>query len=249
MSPDNTFERRASGRHPAPPGAYVHLVSQDDEATGFLVDLNMAGASFEYIFVDERLPAVKRVDIVSDRDKFSIQGIPFRPIFDIQASEQELEPVIWRRMGIQFGELSEIHQKNLSVLINRHWGYPASQPAAPEAAEPPGTDSDIFAARLKFLVIAAKAYLKGYPYGQYRENAISRNAREILKGLPHQEASRLGAPEDPFFKEQIAILAKAFSRFPVESRERAAIEKSVEYVSRQLRVERSLAQMDFLKVA
>ncbi len=38
---------------------------------------------------------------------------------------------------------------------------------------------DVFLARLKLLIIMAKAYLHGYPLGHYRRNAITSNAQII----------------------------------------------------------------------
>ena len=43
---------------------------------------------------------------------------------------------------------------------------------------------DIFLLRLKLLVIMCKAYLKDFPMGKYRKEAIIENARSVFELLP-----------------------------------------------------------------
>lgn len=40
--------------------------------------------------------------------------------------------------------------------------------------------NDIFSSRLKLLIIMAKSYLKGYPVGKFRKQAIIENSRNIF---------------------------------------------------------------------
>ncbi|MEE4607936.1 MAG: PilZ domain-containing protein [Desulfobacteraceae bacterium] len=249
MQPADHPDRRRASRYSAAAGASVRVCTPASEFGGFLVDVSLSGAAFEYVFLDEPLKEGHRLDIRSDKDGIGVENLSFQVVSDLQLSDPSPEPVVWRRAGIRFVSLSHEQKSQLTELIRR-WGHqvPRTVPVA-------GRDSaailadEIFISRLKLLNIAAKAYLGGYPYGFYRESAISRNAMEILRFLPQQKAFRFGETHSPLLEKHIARLSTAFSEFPVKAHGAATLEESIDYVSDHLRVEKSLTQMAFLKVA
>jgi hypothetical protein len=253
MGTKNKVERREYTRYKAPSGTFVSIFSEHHETTGFLIDLSISGASFEYILLDKQLPVTKQIDISFNNDEFNIHNIPCRFMFDVNVGDQEHEPVVWHKVGIRFGELSLKQKNNLRHLLNHYWGYPIQLPLSASSKSEPSPllmdSDDIFLSRLKLIVIAAKAYLKGYPFGQYRIKSISRNANEIIKHLPHQGIFRFGESHSILFKEHIMILSKAFSKMPIKSYVKADIEISIKCISEQLTFDKSFDDMEFLKFA
>ena len=252
MKNHGTVNRRKYPRYVSPADVYVTSISETNQATGFLIDLNMNGASFEYIYINERWPESNQINILFHQDSFRIDEIPFRFIFDTDANDQNPGPVNWHRVGIQFGELTVKQKNGLRYLINRLWGYTAQLSASSlseTAASLPMDMNDIFLSRLKLLVIAGKAYLKQYPFGSYRKKAISRNAGMILEQIEQQDIFKFGESHIILLKEQILLLANAFSKMPIKSYGKLDIENSIDYISAQLTTETTLIPMAFLNVA
>ncbi len=246
MQSSRTADRRRYRRYPAPEGAQVRICTTGCEAAGFLVNISSQGAAFEYFFFDERANEGRQIDILADREEFCLNDVPFTIAFDSEAAPTGCEPVIWRRCGIQFKKLADAKAQRLEALL-RHWGCPLAPPlsAAPAAK----ANDDIFLARLKLLNIAAKAYLKGYPLGFYRQKAIVSNSGMILDQLPRQNMFRFGKSHSPLLEKHIVMLARAFSEFPVASHDPACLGNSVNFIGNHLRGDKVLAQMAFLKVA
>ena len=245
-------DRRRSSRYSARAGTSVRVRTPALEFGGFLVDICLDGAAFEYVFLGEPLEEGHRLDICSDKNRIPIEDLPFKLVSDIEVSDPWPEPVVWRRAGIAFTSLSESHRRQLTHLI-RQWGHPVSTDTASVPAGTPtaGTKigDQVFLSRLKLLNIAAKAYLGGYPYGFYRESAAVRNAREILRLLLSQSVFQFGEAHGPLLEKHIIRLSTAFSDFPVKSDGLPPLEESIDYISDHLRVDKSLKQMAFLKVA
>ena len=248
MQSSRTADRRRYRRYPAPEGAQVRICTTGCEAAGFLVNISSQGAAFEYFFFDERAKEGRQIDILADHEEICLNDVPFRIAFDCGSDSTEYEPVIWRRCGIQFKALSGAQKHRLETLL-RYWGFPLS-PLSRSNPEPAGGIlDDIFVARLKLLNVAAKAYLKGYPFGFYRQKAIVSNSGMILDQLPRQNMFRFGKSHSPLLEKHIVMLARAFSEFPVASHAPASLENSVNFIGNHLRGDKILTQMAFLKVA
>jgi hypothetical protein len=228
----------------------VRVFDADREFGGFLIDVSLNGLAFEYVFLDEPLKEGHRIDICSGKDDLCVENLPFKVVFDVQMNDPEPEPVTWRRAGIQFTNLSDVQKRQLAELI-RCWGYPVDSEGPPATCQDAEgkLGNEIFLSRIKLLNIAAKAYLGGYPYGIYREAAITRNARAILDHLPGQKVLRFGETHSPLLEKHISRLAAGFSVFPVKSHGSLSLEESIDYVSEHLRVDKNLTKMAFLKVA
>ncbi|MBW2355397.1 MAG: PilZ domain-containing protein [Deltaproteobacteria bacterium] len=244
-------ERRRSSRYQAPGGTSVHVRTPVSAFAGFLVDLSLDGAAFEYVFLGETLQDGDCIDICSDKDQLRIENLPFKRVSDVEVSDPGPEPVVWRRAGIVFTSLSEEQRRQLTELI-RQWGHRVPTAALAPVTEPAegGEIGDqIFLSRLKLLNIAAKAYLGGYPYGFYRESAVARNAKEILRLLTRQNVFRFGDAHGALLEKHIIRLSTAFSDFPVKADGPTPLEESIDCIGDYLRVDKGLKQMAFLKVA
>jgi hypothetical protein len=122
---------------------------------------------------------------------------------------------------------------------------------------------DIFLARLKLLVISAKAYLGNYPLGKFRKEAVIKNAKAILTILAQDisfEASlrRInetldGMDIDYLLNERVkllAFMAQAFAEdFPIGYHRRRVIENNVDYICDVMKLNDIAMDADFLKVA
>lgn len=123
---------------------------------------------------------------------------------------------------------------------------------------------DIFAARLKLLIVMGKAFLKGFPLGEYRRQAMLENAKHI-----EAESIDLGGPIiDPphtnppsqegdmefdhvFFQRAklLAVMIKAVAKgFPMGEHRKKAMQENLDIIC-QILTFNSPPEMDFLKVA
>lgn len=122
---------------------------------------------------------------------------------------------------------------------------------------------DIFLSRLKLLIVMGKAYLKGYPLGEHRRQAMLENARHI-----ETESIDLGGLADPpylnaststgimqfdhvFFQRAklLAVMIKAVAKgFPMGEHRKTAMQENLDILSQMMKFN-SLAEMEFLKVA
>lgn len=238
-------DRRSAIRYSAMAGALVRVCTSASEFGGFLVDLSLSGAAFEYVFLDELLKEGHRLDIRSDKDGIVVENLPFQVVSDLQLSDPSPEPVVWRRAGVRFVSLSHEQKNQLAELIRR-WGHQVPRTAPVSVAFPA---NEILLARLKLLVIAAKAYLGGYPYGFHRERAVSRNAKEIQLILLRKNVFQSGETHNLLLEKHIAQLSTAFSEFPVKSDQLALLEERINCISDYLSMDKSLKPMAFLKVA
>lgn len=67
---------------------------------------------------------------------------------------------------------------------------------AVQSAMRPMISDDLLISRLKLLVIMAKAYLKGYPLGDFRRNAVTGNARHIFYDTLNRSGSETASFSD-----------------------------------------------------
>lgn len=134
-------------------------------------------------------------------------------------------------------------------------------------AEPPQNREmdldDIFLARLKLLIIMAKAYLEGCPLGQYRRKAILENAEHVeaesieLGGLtgnvrPLENPGNSMAFDHVFYQrvKLLAVILKAVAKgYPMGFHRKKALAENLEMVCRSLTFYGRLKDMDFLQVA
>lgn len=123
---------------------------------------------------------------------------------------------------------------------------------------------DIFFARLKLLLIMAKAYLNGWPMGEQRRQAMLANARHVesesidlgrlAEGLHPQESPPPAPTEfDHLFYQRVKLLAimiKAVAKgYPMGEQRKRAMQENLDAICQTLILNRGEADMAFLKVA
>ncbi|MBR9980028.1 MAG: hypothetical protein KFF50_03275 [Desulfatitalea sp.] len=122
---------------------------------------------------------------------------------------------------------------------------------------------DIFLARLKLLLIMAKAYLKGWPMGEHRSQAMLENARHVesesidlgrlMNAINHDGATPEPNEYDYLFYQRVkllAIMVKAVAKgYPMGEQRKAAMQENLDMICQTLILSRGEADMAFLKVA
>ena len=122
---------------------------------------------------------------------------------------------------------------------------------------------DIFVARLKLLIVMGKTFLKGFPLGEYRRQAMLENATHIetesidiggTLDLPQLNVPfQTGAVEmdHVFFQRAklLAVMIKAVAKgFPMGEHRKNAMQENLDAISETLTFS-TPTEMEFLKVA
>jgi hypothetical protein len=121
---------------------------------------------------------------------------------------------------------------------------------------------DIFFSRLKLMIIMAKAYLAGYPLGEYRSRAMLENARHIEADAADMDAGLQddygddtsdNEPLDHIFYQRVRLLAvmvKAVAKgFPMGDHRKTAMQENLDMISQALMFPEKAEDISFLKVA
>ncbi|MEJ2096381.1 MAG: hypothetical protein P8Y38_04405 [Deltaproteobacteria bacterium] len=122
---------------------------------------------------------------------------------------------------------------------------------------------DVFFSRLRLLVVMAKAFLKNYPMGEYRQQAVIRNAEIVARDCvdwngyynnfrSSPESKRLLENDHIFYQrvKLLAIMAKAFAEGnPVGQHRKIAIQNNIDYMCEALRFSPQEEDFALLKVA
>ena len=127
---------------------------------------------------------------------------------------------------------------------------------------------DLLVSRLQLLIIMAKAYLKGYPLGEYRKKAIARNARFVFYeaviragrrrpmtsgGTTARQGARPQKQMNHLFLQRaqlLAVMLNAFIEGKSEGSFRSrAMAENVDHICEYLSDRLHLGDAQFLKVA
>ena len=132
------------------------------------------------------------------------------------------------------------------------------------------SNEDIFSLRLKLLIIMSKAYLKDYPFGKYRKQAIIENARFVfyhslkLSGdiatvknddsrTPPGTASSGDMQDEYIFYQRtqlLAVMAEALAEGRLEGQFRKkALQDNLNRICETLIFNFHIKDVNFLKVA
>ncbi len=134
-----------------------------------------------------------------------------------------------------------------------------------KAMRPMAAD-DLLISRLKLLLIMAKAYLIGYPLGDFRKNAIVQNARYIFyqallradspKGVSSDKqapSDQTIKPHDLLFLHRVQLLAVMLNAF-VEGKAKGTFRKkamagNIDHLGKFMADRFQISDAEFLKVA
>lgn len=122
---------------------------------------------------------------------------------------------------------------------------------------------DIFFARLKLMIIMAKAYLNGCPMGEYRRKAMIDNADRVeaesidigglVDGRPLPRNTAGNSIYDHLFYQRaklLAVMVKAAAKgFPMGAHRKSAMEENIDMLSQTLMFSSWAEDIAFLKVA
>lgn len=118
------------------------------------------------------------------------------------------------------------------------------------------SEEDISLAKLQLLIIMSKGYLKNYPLGKYRKEAVIENAEYVAKYVREHMAgphSREEMDQDHVFHlrvELLAVMAKAFAEgYPMGEFRRQALEDNLNYICEAITFDSQAYDMKFMKVA
>ncbi|MDY6837308.1 MAG: hypothetical protein SWH78_04960 [Thermodesulfobacteriota bacterium] len=118
------------------------------------------------------------------------------------------------------------------------------------------SEKDISLAKLQLLIIMSKGYLKGYPLGEFRKEAVIENAEHVAKYVKEHMAgleSKEEMDQDHVFHlrvELLAVMAKAFAEgYPMGEFRRQALEDNLNYICEAITFDSQAYDMKFMKVA
>ena len=113
----STFEKRRQVRYEAMDGAIVAL-NPKAEILGQMIDIGLGGLSFRYIeSVTDPAPSTELV-ILLNKPRFFMDRIPYRMVTDHELPNEFIfSAVPVRRMGVEFGDLTEAQRAQLEDFI------------------------------------------------------------------------------------------------------------------------------------
>ena len=115
-----TYERRQFNRIKARNDAYVIFPTTSVPLYGFIVDISRGGISFEYIPVDDAMIETDVLDIILGDTGRRFNSLPFQSISDIESPDPCYSPVVLRRRGVQFVDLTTAQQSDLENFIHQN---------------------------------------------------------------------------------------------------------------------------------
>ena len=118
-------DRRRFKRYRVKDGVFAALMPASQKL-GQILDLGKGGLSFLYILTDESAEYSSEVDIYVVGGEYYLSGLPIRIISDIRVPNKlPVNPIVMRRQGVQFVELTPEQSCLLDILIQRYAGSEA----------------------------------------------------------------------------------------------------------------------------
>ena len=110
-------EKRQHMRYPALDGAIVAL-NPKAEILGQIIDIGLGGLSFRYIDTEVETPTSKELLILLNKPRFFLENLPYRTVTDKELPNEFIfSAVSVRRMGVEFGDLSDAQRTQLEDFI------------------------------------------------------------------------------------------------------------------------------------
>ncbi len=113
--------RRKDKRFQVKDFTFVKLWSESNEDIGQLLDISKRGLSLRYFVTAQNPSNFSELGIFSSGCDLAIDGIPFRPISDTELPDgSPFGPIIFRRSGVQFGQLTFNQLSALDYFIKKN---------------------------------------------------------------------------------------------------------------------------------
>jgi len=110
-------ERRRLKRFKVKEGAFAALMP-DSNKLGQILDLGKGGLSFLYIDTGASADGSTALDIYVAGNRFYLSKLPVEIVSDIRVPNKiQINPIIMRRQGVQFGELTSEQTSSLNSFI------------------------------------------------------------------------------------------------------------------------------------
>ena len=111
------MEFRRHLRFKAPGDVHVKIGTQSDKYPGFLVNISRGGVSIEYIPYKGQLKPDRPVDVIFKDRNLGVMSLPGKTVFDIEVVEKYYTPIKFRKLGVQFQQLTTQQQVELENCI------------------------------------------------------------------------------------------------------------------------------------
>ncbi len=114
-----TVERRKHKRFSVSKGAFVAL-RPSDNGMGRLIDISMAGLTFDYITMQPPSVKATELDIFLTNSAFRLFEIPCQSVWDLNTYDIPSTPLHKRRCGVEFGDLTPDQRLQIEHFIKNH---------------------------------------------------------------------------------------------------------------------------------
>lgn len=118
------------------------------------------------------------------------------------------------------------------------------------------SEDDISEAELQLLIIMSKAYVEGYPFGEFRKEATKRNAEKVaqhVRKVTSHVRSEDEMDADYVFHQRVellSVMAKAFAEgYPMGDFRLEALKENLDYVCEGVTFDSQAYDLKFLRVA
>ena len=113
-------ERRQMKRFKVAEGAFAALVNHGYKL-GQIKDISERGLSFRYIDNEEEHSDARELKIILGSGGLCVDKVPFKKVTDfVVKSEFSFSSIKMRRIGLEFGELTQDQQTRLNYFIQNH---------------------------------------------------------------------------------------------------------------------------------
>jgi len=121
MTPEKKFvERRQLRRYKVMQGAFAAMMPLSNKL-GQIVDLGKGGLAFHYIHVDDGSNDGYELDIFVSNKEFYLPKLPVKNVSDVLVPNKiPNNPIVIRRHGVQFQELTPEQSSELDAFIQRY---------------------------------------------------------------------------------------------------------------------------------
>jgi len=114
------IDRRKARRYPLERFTFVKLFSDSDEDIGQLLEISDTGLSFRYLATRGEPKKFSKLSILWSNRDFAVAGLTVRTLSDTLMNEgSEFNPIIFRRAGVQFENMTVRQQSELSDFLNQ----------------------------------------------------------------------------------------------------------------------------------
>ena len=115
-------ERRKHKRFQVQENTFALLRAQVSKL-GRVIDISKGGLAFRYVSIGERLKGPLELDLLSHHRDFDLNKIPVRIISNFEIVGKKpftYRSITLRRVGVQFGELTQRQKSKLEYFIQNH---------------------------------------------------------------------------------------------------------------------------------